>query len=302
MSNPVLADDLRRRIDQVVKHLKPIASHEFILERQTTEKEGDRFVPKVSPLAETSVTLNWTDAYVAMPLGTKWMSSLGSFSYYGIPFEAAARLWLCIGAEHIVTHPDRGAYPVSHGYIIPFHSHATHTEVGRALDALADDLAGDSSGTMQRNATAVTCGEILRPTGIDPVLDAAMIRAASCEYSRGRLFFFRTLLLSDSMHPRQLRRVAPLSDTLDELLSNPSCYLLGIPRDRTKDRKHVHSPRQPVGHQTSAHSHAHSDLRSDLPEESRSGSAPSRSDGCIHLLAALVSVLKAAIKKPGSPE
>lgn len=100
---------VERGFDALDSILGPHASHRVELRRDAT----DSFAVSISTLDPLGDLLSKEDVLPLLPVGSTWQTAIGWRSFYGVPFRRQTKLHLALGAEGILRHATRGAYPIA---------------------------------------------------------------------------------------------------------------------------------------------------------------------------------------------
>jgi len=159
--------------------------------------KGDSFSIRILPLCDGDEWhLSEKEALSLIPEGSNWEVAEGWRSFFGHSLQTRSGLLFVIGAEGILPHKDRGAYPVMRAYTFA----ASKIPVTK-MEALANKLSPGCSA----------CGSwrgIIKTSSNTPAehqeVEGTIIRLAAAFYrsrQQPRLLF-RTLILCASRLPR----------------------------------------------------------------------------------------------------
>jgi len=165
-------------------------------------------------------------AFELLPAGSKWAQAVGWHSYIGIPFPPQNPQWIALGAETVVEHQTRGAYPLFRAYT---HQFPLSSNLIERLDKLAVSLYQLSE---KEQKSVKHFNGLIRATSHSPQehlwIESWIIRYAARSYSQQRTlpFLFRTLVLSET---ELKNKKYPHPKILDEFLNGPpDCMMATI--------------------------------------------------------------------------
>lgn len=169
--------------------LKTGASHQVDMDRDETDSFALSVVPleEITPLRKESVL-------ALVPPGSRWIQARGWSSYFGLPLTIDDVVWWAVGAECVVKHATRGAYPKLRAYL-----HRQNDTAERAVLAVARLLnfeANYQQVTYVIVKRAVMHFDARTPQEMDRPQSDLLVRVAHAYRNRERVMF-RTLLLCE---------------------------------------------------------------------------------------------------------
>jgi hypothetical protein len=159
--------------------------------------ETDSYRLSLEPLGEQAHPLpSKADILPLLPAGSRWVDAVGWRSFVALPFVAAqAPDALLIGAEGVVPHLTRGAFPIARAFLIP----------RKAAAAVLQELAARIHGGPGLEETSALTYGVIASTARTPSehhpYEAWMLRQAAACYRSASAFLLRTLLLSEDQVP-----------------------------------------------------------------------------------------------------
>lgn len=161
--------------------------------------ESDTFNLSIENLSDSKEVIpTRATAFELLPAGSKWTQVVGWHSYIGIPFPPQNPQWIALGAETVVQHATRGAYPLFRAYT---HQLPSSSNLIERLEKLADSL--HILSIDEQKSVNGTNG-LIRTTSETPQdhhwIESWILRYAMKTYTDNtRLpILFRTLVLSES--------------------------------------------------------------------------------------------------------
>jgi hypothetical protein len=197
--------------------------------------ESDSFNLTIENLSNSEETIpSRAVAFELLPAGSKWTQVVGWHSYIGIPFPPKNPQWIALGAETVVKHGTRGAYPLFCAYVHPFP--LSVDLIGR-LGKLAASLYQLSG---QEAKSVNWTNGLIRATSQSPQqhqwIESWIIQYATKSYREQRSFplVFRTLILSES---QLLGEKYPHPKIAND---PPNCMMATVPViEKTFSPKHI---------------------------------------------------------------
>lgn len=155
----------------------------------------------VEPVAKDSVL-------ELVPPGSRWIQALGWHSYFGLPLTIGRETWWAIGAECIVKHETRGAYPRLRVFL-----HRQHESAEQAILAVARLLSPEAD---YKQVTYVIMKRVVmrftaaKPVDMDRCESDLLVRVAHAYRNRERVMFRTVLLCEQEAKPLLLRGQVPM--------------------------------------------------------------------------------------------
>jgi hypothetical protein len=198
--------------------------------------ESDTFDLSIENLTDSEATIpTRVTAFELLPAGSKWAQVVGWHSYIGIPFPPKNPEWIALGAETVVEHPTRGAFPLFRAYVHPFPLSSDLIECLEKFAASLHTLTGAEQGAVNG------ANGLIRTTSKSPQehhwIESCIIRYAAAVYRKQTTapFLFRTLVLSESQltgekYPRP------------RITADPRCIMATVPAiEKLFSRVHLNS-------------------------------------------------------------
>jgi hypothetical protein len=213
---------LSNTLDDVDKYFHEGATYRFIFDRN----ENDDYIMEIETVGNSyGHSLTKSDTTLLIPPGSRHIQGLGWRSIFGIPIYKKDTVWLAIGAEVIVPHPKRGAFPRARAYIF-------QAQYEQARDAISNNLysfinnclsnvefEGQALGIRTRGI--INGGEPLEPKNHFSI-EKSIINVAAQDYIQNHFsgysssiqrpfLVFRTLLLTEDHYHKTIMMENPVN-------------------------------------------------------------------------------------------
>jgi hypothetical protein len=189
------SDDVRKHVGDALDLVESVIAPSGVMRISLYRDATDDFTIALDSLRDKPVRLpSKLDVMPLLPEGSDWIE--GWRSFFALPFCADdVPDGVVVGAEGMVAHPERGAYPVFRGFLVH------HAIVSGLLDNIANSLV---AGSRKRHGTyGVVNSNVVTPREHIRV-EAQLLRFAAASYRDGDHLLLRTLLIAENEIPMDL--------------------------------------------------------------------------------------------------